>query len=198
MSFCQGSHWKIINTILRSSEPLCTSFNTVSISCLITFCSVAPGLVWALSLCEYHELSSIVRLHPRLEKDLEEMTQVLKLQRAALSAPPPLSSSTSCCLVFFSFPCLCLLYSHTFSRTTSVLSSPLLTPLSSLMFLFFLPLSPPFIPFPLFVTSASSLPGDLQRRKEASPFSLLLNTCSGYNVWKESLLALSQYISFTI
>lgn len=75
----------------------------------------------------------------------------------------------------------CLLRSHIFFCSPS--TSPHVSHFVSRLCLFFFFAS--FfssIPLPLSVTSAFSLPGDLQRRKEASPFSLplLLNTCYCY------------------
>lgn len=185
--FLSGSYWKIINIKLRSLS-FSTEVKTWSVSCLTAFCSVTPDLARALKSCKYHELSAIMLVQPLLEKDLEEMTQVLKLQSPAPPLPP-LLSSTSCSLVFFSslpFP-VPSFFNPTFSHAPP--QCPF-SPVFPLFHLFFFPLFlfasfSPSIPLPLFVTLASSLPGDLEWRKEASPFSLLLNTCSGNNVWKE-------------
>lgn len=134
--------------------------------------------------CECHELSRTVLLRPALEDDLEEMTQVLKTAANAQRRPSLRSHPTPHDVAFFSFvfpsPVSALLFllphlSFHLFPSLSVLSS-LLSPFASFS---------PFIPLPLFVTSGSSLPGDLQWRKEASPFPLLLNTCSCYNVWKK-------------
>lgn len=91
--FLSGSYWEIINIILRSLS-FSTKVKTWLVSCLTAFCSVTPDLAWALKSCKYHELSSIMPLQPLLEKDLEEMTQVLKLQSPAPPLPPLLSSTS--------------------------------------------------------------------------------------------------------
>lgn len=140
------------------------------VSCLISVWPVALDLIQAARSCEYHEYQLYFAFWPTLEKDLEEITQVLKLPR---SRPIPLVDLFSTSFL----PCFWPSLSHIYSPPPS--HSFHLSPcFSSLLF------CPPPIPLPLFMTFASSLPGDLQWRKEASPFPLLLNTCSYYNLWE--------------
>lgn len=132
-----------------------------AVSCLISLWGFALDLTNAARSCECHELSRSVLLWLMLERDLEEMTQVLKMK------PMPSAAHLSALIqhlllphfLLLSFLCLCppLFFlphlSFHISSCFSVFSSPL--------FCLSFPLSPPLNPLPLFMTPVSSLPGDL-------------------------------------
>lgn len=194
-----GSYWKIINIKLISSAPSSPLTEVTTVVCntgelqfpVWFFCSLSLSsqseLVGPASW--YHELCCALLQLPSLEKRLEEMTQVLKLQRVPSVAPPSTPGQHLSFTDIFPFYSSCLLLPHIFF--CSVFTFPHFSHFVSSFVSSFASFSPS-IPLPLWVTSASSLPGDLQWRKEASPFPLLLNTCSCYNCC-ETLRWLSHY-----
>ena len=114
-----------------------------AVSCLISLWGFALDLTHAARSCECHELSRSVLLWLMLERDLEEMTQVLKMKPMPSAAP--LSALIQHLLLphflLLSFLCLCppLFFLPHLSFHISSCFSVFSPPLFCLSF----PLSPP-------------------------------------------------------